>query len=167
MMLKPAEYKQGKDIFFIHRFEPFEAMRVLGELLKVLAPVLGGAAKGSKNATNETVSDRQFYASVLSEALGNVATYVNGDNFEHLAHLLLRPDYIAFAKGGKRDSIVKLSDSVIDEVFEGRPIDMVALMIQVVKVNYMDFSMLSSLPDGVQDALSNLTLKVQGKPAKN
>ena len=45
-MPKPAEYNQGKDIFFIHRFEPFESMRVLGELLKVLAPVLGGAAKG-------------------------------------------------------------------------------------------------------------------------
>ena len=41
-----------------------------------------------------------------------------------------------------------LTEDVIDEIFTGRTFDLFFLMAKVVQVNYLDFSMLSSLPIG-------------------
>ena len=36
--------KFGNDTFYVQQFPPFEGMRVLGELQKIIVPVLSGAA---------------------------------------------------------------------------------------------------------------------------
>ena len=157
--MKPSEYRQGDTLFMIRQFPPFEAMRVLGELQKVLAPLLGGAAKGANiDADIRSVS---AWAGILGNAITELPKHLDGEKFEALSRMLLRTDYVSVSQDGTKKNLIKLSETVIDEVFEGRPFDMIALMIAVVKVNYLDFSRLSSVPTGVREAFSGVMNQFQ------
>ena len=140
-MLKPVEYKQGKTVFYIHRFPPFMAMRVLGELNKVVGPVMGGAAKGLQN--------------IEGSALQNLMM-IDGDVMEHVLRLVLNEEYVSVSTNGTKNDLAHLTEEKINEVFEGRPIDMIMLAVKVVRVNYLDFSMLSSIPTGFLGALGTM-----------
>ena len=139
------EYKQGEYTFNIRQFEPFYAIKVLGELQKVIAPVLDGAIGGLKkpDVTDETTPDLGVLATIASGSFMSLALYLSGDELLRISKLLLDPEYVY---------------SVANEVFSGRPFDMIALMVKVVTVNYLDFSKLSSLPAGVRETLGGLKL---------
>lgn len=157
-MVKPTEYRMGESLFMIRPFEPFEAIHVLGELKKVLAPVIGGAAKGfSENALDMDVRDVRVWADIIAGVLDNLGTCMTGEQMENLARQLLRPDYIGFSPDGTERKLVKLTEDMIDEYFTGRPIDLIILMIQVVKVNYLDFSKLSGVPTGLTQVFGEIT----------
>lgn len=162
--MKPVEYRQGDTLFMIRLFEPFEAMRVLGELQKVLAPLLGGAAKGADGKVLDAEADSVgAWAGILGNALENLPAHLNGEQFETLSRMLLRPDYISVSQDGTTKGLIKLSEEVVDEVFAGRPFDMIALMVNIVKANYLDFSKLSSVPAGVREAFSGILKKSLAK----
>lgn len=154
-MLKPVEYKQGKTVFYIHRFPPFMAMRVLGELNKVIAPVLGGAAKGLESADMGGGNGLGAIAPVLGDALKNLML-IDGDVMEHVLRLVLNEEYVSVSTNGTKNDLAHLTEEKINEVFEGRPIDMIMLAVKVVRVNYLDFSMLSSIPTGFLGALGTM-----------
>lgn len=150
-MLKPVEYKQGKTVFYIHRFPPFMAMRVLGELNKVVGPVMGGAAKGLQNIEGAG-ENLEALSTVLGSALQNLMM-IDGDVMEHVLRLVLNEEYVSVSTNGTKNDLAHLTEEKINEVFEGRPIDMIMLAVKVVRVNYLDFSMLSSIPTGFLGAL--------------
>ena len=153
--MKPSEYRQGDMLFMIRRFPPFEAMRVLGGLRKVLAPLHGGAAKGTTGANIDAdIRSVAAWAGILGSAITELPKHLDGEKFEALSRMLLRTDYVSVSQDGTKENLIKLSETVIDEVFEGRPFDMIALMIAVVKVNYLDFSRLSSVPTGVREVFT-------------
>ena len=154
-MLKPVEYKQGKTVFYIHRFPPFMAMRVLGELNKVIAPVLGGAAKGLESADMGDGNGLGAIAPVLGDALKNLML-IDGDVMEHVLRLVLDENYISVSTNGSKNNLAYLTEEKVNEVFEGKPIDMIMLAVEVVKVNYLDFTMLSSIPTGFLKTLGTM-----------
>lgn len=154
-MLKPVEYKQGKTVFYIHRFPPFMAMRVLGELNKVIAPVLGGAAKGLESADMGDGNGLGAIAPVLGDALKNLML-IDGDVMEHVLRLVLNEEYVSVSTSGTKSDLAHLSEEKVNEVFEGKPIDMIMLAVEVVKVNYLDFTMLSSIPTGFLKTLGTM-----------
>lgn len=154
-MLKPVEYKQGKTVFYIHRFPPFMAMRVLGELNKIIAPVLGGAAKGLEGADMEGGNGLGAIAPVLGDALKNLMM-IDGDVMEHVLRLVLDENYISVSTNGSKNNLAYLTEEKVNEVFEGKPIDMIMLAVEVVKVNYLDFTMLSSIPTGFLKTLGTM-----------
>ena len=153
-MLKPVEYKQGKTVFYIHRFPPFMAMRVLGELNKVVGPVMGGAAKGLQNIEGAG-ENLEALSTVLGSALQNLMM-IDGDVMEHVLRLVLNEEYVSVSTNGTKKDLAHLTEEKINEVFEGRPIDMIMLAVKVVRVNYLDFSMLSSIPTGFLGALGTM-----------
>ncbi len=153
-MLKPVEYKQGKTVFYIHRFPPFMAMRVLGELNKVVGPVMGGAAKGLQNIEGAG-ENLEALSTVLGSALQNLMM-IDGDVMEHVLRLVLNEEYVSVSTNGTKNDLAHLTEEKINEVFEGRPIDMIMLAVNVVRVNYLDFSMLSSIPTGFLGALGTM-----------
>ena len=153
-MLKPVEYKQGKTVFYIHRFPPFMAMRVLGELNKVVGPVMGGAAKGLQNIEGAG-ENLEALSPVLGSALQNLMMS-DGDVMEHVLRLVLNEEYVSVSTNGTKNDLAHLTEEKINEVFEGRPIDMIMLAVKVVRVNYLDFSMLSSIPTGFLGALGTM-----------
>ena len=153
-MLKPVEYRQGKTVFYIHHFPPFMAMRVLGELNKVVGPVMGGAAKGLQNIEGAG-ENLEALSTVLGSALQNLMM-IDGDVMEHVLRLVLNEEYVSVSTNGTKNDLAHLTEEKINEVFEGRPIDMIMLAVKVVRVNYLDFSMLSSIPTGFLGALGTM-----------
>ena len=135
-MLKPAEYKQGNTVFYIHRFPPFMAMRVLGELNKIIAPVLGGAAKGLESADMGGGNGLGAIAPVLGDALKNLML-IDGDVMEHVLRLVLDENYISVSTNGSKNNLAYLTEEKVNEVFEGKP-------------------MLSSIPTGFLKTLGTM-----------
>jgi len=156
------KYDQGEYTFAIRQMPPFRAMKVLGELQKVVGPAIGGLTKGVKpNMLDMETDNVEFISSLVSETLGAIAENVDGDKLEKVLAMVLDPAYVSVAKLHTTD-FQQLDESAVNEVFSGRAIDMLVLAAQVVKVNYLDFSRLSTVPTGAQTALRGLTQSFRG-----
>lgn len=162
-MNKPAEYRQGDSLFLIRQFEPFESLSILADLQKILGPVISGAAKAVEEKNLDKEINMIFMAKLFGGIFAELPSKLNGEQFEKLARTLLQADYISFSPNGAEKNLVKFTETVIDEYYTGRPLDLIALMIQVVKVNYLDFTKLSAIPAGWREILEGLGLTYQAK----
>ena len=161
-MLKPAEYHLGESVFYIQRFPPFVAMKVLGDLQKIILPALGAAAKEAKGIDLDAPDDGlDALADMFGSALSVLPQHVDGVGLENAARMLLNPDYVSVSPDGMA-SPSRLTEDMAIVVFEGRVMDMFAVMAEVFRVNFMDFSKLSSVPIGTTQALGELKEKFQG-----
>ena len=147
--MKPVEYRMGESVFYIHIFPPLMAMKILGEVQKVLAPILGGITKEVTARSDAQVDSLALIGSAIGEALIRMPEHMDGERMEKLCKLLLQGDFIGVSTDGLKTP-VKLTESTLDEVFTGRPFDIIALMYKVFEVNYLDFSKLSSVKIGNQ-----------------
>lgn len=145
--MKPYEYKMGESTFYIHIFPPLTAMKILGEVQKALAPILGGITKEVTSKSDAQVDSLALIGSALGEALIRMPEHLDGERLEKLCKLLLNGEYIGVSVDGLKTP-EKLSESTLNEVFTGRPFDMIALMYKVFEVNFLDFSKLSSVKIG-------------------
>ena len=153
---KITKWTQGDFEFSIRQMNPFRAMKVLGDLQKLIIPAIGGAAAGLNDS-----SENAEVVSAIGGALANIAENVDGDKLEQACKLLLNVEYIAVKEKGAKDfSYVSVED--LEAVFTGRPWDMLALCYKVFEVNFLDFSKSSSVPIGVQKALSEIKTMFQG-----
>lgn len=150
-------WNQGSYDFSIRRFNPFLAMRILGELQKLLVPALGGALDGASDDMNDVAA----LGSAVGGALLKMAEVVDGEKMEKAARLLLDGNYISVSESGKKD-YSRLDDGTIAAVFTGRPFDLIALCGKIFAVNYMDFSKSSSVPTGVRQFVEGIREAFQG-----
>ena len=100
-------------------------------------------------------SDVKFIGGAVADALNNLAKTLDGETLERAAELLLDPQYVSVAPLHTKD-FQPLDEGAVNEIFSGRIIDLIALMVQIFKVNYADFSKLSSVPTGVRKALGEI-----------
>lgn len=150
------KYDQGDYTFAIRPFPAFHSMKVLGDLQKVVVPALGGAIGGLKpESLDMDTSDVKFIGGAVADAFNNLAKTLDGDALERAAELLLDPQYVSVAPLHTKD-FQPLDEGAVNEIFSGRIIDLIALMVQIFKVNYADFSKLSSVPTGVRKALGEI-----------
>lgn len=150
------KYDQGDYTFAIRPFPAFHSMKVLGDLQKVVVPALGGAIGGLKpESLDMDTSDVKFIGGVVADALNNLAKTLDGETLERAAELLLDPQYVSVAPLHTKD-FQPLDEGAVNEIFSGRIIDLIALMVQIFKANYADFSKLSSVPTGVRRALGEI-----------
>ena len=153
---KITKWKQGDYEFSIRAFNPFYAMKVLGDLQKILIPAIGGAASsvGETDTSVDTVA-------AVGGALRQLAQNVDGKTMESACKLLLNPEYIAVkGKEGKQFSYV--DEDMLSRIYWGRPWDMLALCFKVFEVNFLDFSTSSSVPTGVIEAVAEICRSFQG-----
>lgn len=161
------KWDQGQYTFAIRQFPPFHAMKVLGELQKVLAPALGGAIGGIKPETlDQDTNNVIFIGNTVADALNGLARSMDGDTLEKVSAMLLDPDYVSVAPLHTKD-FQQLDESAVNEVYSGRIFDMIVLMVQVFKINYLDFSKLSSVPTGVIGTLRGLKQSFQANVPKS
>lgn len=161
------KWDQGQYTFAIRQFPPFHAMKVLGELQKVLAPALGGAIGGIKPETlDQDTNNVIFIGNTVADALNGLARSMDGDTLEKVSSMLLDPDYVSVAPLHTKD-FQQLDESAVNEVYSGRIFDMIVLMVQVFKVNYLDFSKLSSVPTGALETLRGLKQSFPGNALTN
>ena len=137
-------FQLGEDTFFIQLIPPKESLKAWTEVQKVLLPALSGAMEGINiKAENET----DKWVNVVASAFQTLPYTLDADKVEKLYAFLLNPEYIAVQRKDDKTPI-RLTEDVVDEIFTGRTFDLFYLMAKVVQVNYLDFSMLSSLPIG-------------------
>lgn len=153
---KHTKITMGDYVFDVREFAPFHAMGVLGELQKIIAPALGGAVQGVKAQGLEAdVSNIVVMGSLVSDMLNKIAETTDGEKLQKAAKLLLDPEYISVSPKGKKD-FVQLDEDAINEIFSGRVVDMFVLMAKIFKVNFLDFSRLSSVPIGFRKRLGEI-----------
>lgn len=153
---KITKWRQGDFEFSIRQMNPFKAMKVLGDLQKLIIPAIGGAAAGLNDS-----SENAEVVSAIGGALASIADNVDGDKLEQACKILLNVEYIAVKEKGAKD-FSYVSDEDMEAIFTGRPWDMLALCYKVFEVNFLDFSTSSSVPTGVQKALSEVKAMFRG-----
>lgn len=162
---KFTKFQQGDYVFSIRQFAPFKAIKVLGDLQKIFTPVLAGALTGLQKAPEADMDDWLSLAPVLSDALYQIAAGLDGDKLQRAINLLLDKNYVAVevtANNGTK-TFTQLDEGLINEIFTGRTFDLLALMVEVFKINFLDFSKLSSLPSGVREAFGEIKLPFRAK----
>ena len=134
-------------VFHVQCFDPFTALRVLGDLQRVLSPIVGSMV-GSANATDvESIN-------ILSKSISNICNglheYVDGETLVKLIEMLVREDYISVSIEGGTPK--RLSKDLVNLVFNGNPGGVLELAYEVVKVNYGGFFTIFSTLFGSQEA---------------
>jgi hypothetical protein len=134
---------------------PFKAMKVLGELQKIIIPAVGGAVAGLQDS-----SDNAEIVATVGGALGQLATSLDGDKLERACKLLLDCEYLAVKEKGGQS--MRVSEDELEAIYTGRPWDMLALCYKVFEVNFLDFSQSSSVPIGVQRTVNEIRSQIMG-----
>jgi hypothetical protein len=153
---KITNWKQGDYEFSIRQMNPFKAMKVLGELQKIIIPAVGGAVAGLQDS-----SDNAEIVATVGGALGQLATSLDGDKLERACKLLLDCEYLAVKESGKTQS-VRVSEDELEAIYTGRPWDMLALCYKIFEVNFLDFSASSSVPIGVRNVVKEIRSQIMG-----
>ena len=153
---KITKWKQGDFEFSIRQMNPFKAMKVLGDLQKLIIPAIGGAAAGLNDS-----SENAEVVSASGGALANIADNVDGDKLEQACKLLLDTEYIGVKEKDSK-SFVSVDSDGLEAIFTGRPWDMLALCYKVFEVNFLDFSASSSVPIGVRNVVNEIRSQIMG-----
>ena len=135
------------NIYYVQQYPPFEGMKVLGELQKIIFPAIGGAATGFN-------IDGTLGAG-LAGSLLNLSQNLDAENLEKITKLLLNPQYVSVKVEGEK-SAVRLDEMKIAEIFTGRYFDMLVLCYEVAKENFFDTTLLCALPTGLVNALASI-----------
>ena len=153
---KITKWRQGDYEISIRQMNPFRSMKVLGDLQKILLPVIGGAVERLKDS-----SDNAEMVAAIGGALGQIADHVDGDNLEKACDLLLDTDYLAI-KGANDKHFRAVGKDELAAVYTGRPWDLLALCAKIFEVNFLDFSTSSSVPIGIQKAVNDIRAMISG-----
>ena len=149
-----TEITINDNTFYVMMFEPFKSFKILGELQRIVAPILGKLAGGVLNNTDvldKELSDLQGILPALDGALKEMAMTLDGDKFEKLLEMLLNPQYVSVLDK-ETDKIKQLDKGMINKVFTGDVASMAVLAFEVAKVNYKSFFTISKILSGVQRA---------------
>lgn len=112
------------NIYYVQQYPPFEGIKVLGELQKIILPALGGAAVG--------INQGGFLGDGLAGGLMNLSQNLDAENLERITKLLLNPQYVSVKVEGAK-SAVRLDEMKLAEIFTGRYFDMLMLCYEVAK----------------------------------
>ena len=146
----------GKDIFYVQQFPAFEGMRVLGELQKLVLPAVGGVSMGIEQGEENGILAGMM---MLSEN-------IDAEKLESLSKMLINPGYVSVKVEGK-GAAVPLDENMMNQIFTGRYLDILVLMYEIAKVNFLDFRKLCGLPIGVVTAIEGIKLKFRANLAEN
>ena len=176
-----TEIAVGDLVFFVTKFRALAAARISGDVVSLVAPLLGGAGSlldawaGSDDDTPETVEgvdNSENGEGVDAAAAGESSSTMLDQNFGAILPALT--DGLAKLDGRRLEAILLelliqehcisyedkcLTQAVLDEVFCGDLMGLLTLAVEVIKLNYGSlFTMLGSQSGNrAVSALKNLT----------
>ena len=115
--------------FYVQSFNPFDAIKILGDLQKIIAPIMGGVV-------GQQGDDVKVGMSVEAICKG-LHDYVDGDNLLRVMKMLINPDFISVSIEGGQPK--RLTDDLVNLVFAGRTQGLFELCYEVIKINYDGF----------------------------
>jgi hypothetical protein len=162
----PAEKTIGANTFYIRRYAPFVALEILGDLQQRFAgPLLDAmgspsGASGGKPATLtpnpllEAVqppenAGEQDMLGVMLRGFAKISAGMNGRELATLARRLIDAEKVAVSINGGEAR--KLTNDMI-EAAGMTPADIIALCVEIVKVNFADFFTQFASPIGQAQA---------------
>ena len=155
-------FQLGEDVFFVQLIPPKESIKAWTEVQKILFPAISGAMEGAK-LTADTEEEKWF--NTVASALQTLPFTLDADKMEKLYGYLLNPEFIAVRRKTDKTPI-RLTEDIVDEIFTGRTFDLFYVMAKVIQFNYMDFSMLFSVPIGFRTNAEEIKTKVTESLAK-
>lgn len=141
--MEVTEKKIGDSTFYIKKFPAFTAANISGDLVSVLAPVIGviaavagkDIADGDKQA-NILDTDIEDALPAFSQAFSNLS----GDKFERLMKkLLIDHNNVSVESEVTEGNVKLLTYDLANEVFCGDVQDMFILCLEVIKLNFNGF----------------------------
>ena len=115
--------------FYVQAFNPFGAIKILGDLQNIIAPIMGGVV-------GQQGDDVKVGMSVEAICKG-LHDYVDGDNLLRVMKMLIKPDFISVSIEGGQPK--RLTDDLVNLVFAGRTQGLFELCYEVIKINYNGF----------------------------
>ena len=155
-------FQLGEDVFFVQLIPPKESIKAWTEVQKILFPAISGAMEGAK-LTADTEEEKWF--NTVASALQTLPFTLDADKMEKLYGYLLNPEFIVVRRKTDKTPI-RLTEDIVDEIFTGRTFDLFYVMAKVIQFNYMDFSMLFSVPIGFRTNAEEIKTKVTESLAK-
>ena len=141
--MEVTEKKIGDSTFYIKKFPAFTAANISGDLVSVLAPVIGGIAA----VAGKDIADGDKQANILDTdiedalpAFSQAFSSLSGDKFERLMKKLLIDHKNVSVESEVTEGNVKLlTYDLANEVFCGDVQDMFILCLEVIKLNFNGF----------------------------
>ncbi len=130
--------------FYIQRYEPFKAIKNLGDLQKIILPVLKQTLSGIESGNDildidlEKTEDFSKVMPLLEGLFGGLSEHLDGDKLEKVMNMLIDEKYIAALHPDTGKKVV-LNKGIINQLFADNLSAMFKLAFEVVKVNYADF----------------------------
>lgn len=151
---EPTQVKISGNKFYIYPFPAFTAANLSGDILALLAPVIGGVAPAlASDGANAKVED-------ALPALTTAFNCMDGDKLEVLLRKILLDGKNITVETDDEPDGERLDQDLINELFCGNVQDMYILTYHVLKVNYQGFfKKLSSRFGGVFKPTAQTVLK--------
>ncbi len=153
---KVTEFEQNGNTFYVRPMDPFTSLKLLGDLQRLVSPVIGNVfsafntgkhgeetAEGETGAEGEeaekiSILDNDIDMSAIEKAFSALAQHVDGQKLEAMSVRILDKDYVSVSIDGS--GAVRLGKAQINELFTGNISGMLTLIVEILKVNYGDFT---------------------------
>lgn len=144
MSIDPVLVEIGENTFSVRPMNPFAALNILGDLQKIIIPVIGNLAaiidSNTKLDKITSVSDllgAGIDFSKIGQALSNASNEIDGQTICKLAQKLITKELISveFMDGTQS----KMDDEAVIKAFTGKMSEMLQLIWKIAEVNYSDF----------------------------
>ena len=151
-MIDPKLVEIGKNTFGIKPMDPFTALAVLGDLQKVVLPVIGNLATviDEKSANVDNIMEKGLDFNKIGPALSLAANNLDGQTIAKLAKKLITKELITVQFEDGTQS--RMDDEAVSKAFTGNMAEMLQLIWKIVEVNYGDF--FSLMPKNFGKALA-------------
>ena len=134
-----TEFEQNGNVFYIRPVEPFTSLKLLGDLQKLVSPVIGNVISSFSDTNNADIGaiDKSIDMGAVEKAFAALAEHVDGEKLEKMCVRILDKNYVSVSIDG--GETVRLGQAQVNELFTGNVSDMLLLIVEVLKVNYGDF----------------------------
>lgn len=134
----------GDNTYYVRAMNPFEALKLLGDLQRVITTSLGNAAEGEGEFLDKEVN--------MGAIVAGIGNKLDGETLMMFADRLIKPEYVSVRMAGESEPS-RLNKVKAEEIFTGKIKDMITLMFFIIEVNYSDFFDLAQNAFGNMQAL--------------
>jgi hypothetical protein len=115
--------------FYIRRFDVFLSMKILGDIQKKFLAPIAQFVEANDRSLPQEVRDKN-----MTEAIDKISRNLDGDSLIELTRKVLNPEFISVVIEG--EPAAKLEEHLLNRATDGSIFDVVALIFEVLKVNY-------------------------------
>src|SRR3954464_12932774 len=124
---------ENGNVFYIRRYDPFLAMKVLGDVQKKFLAPFAQFMEANDRKLPQDVRDRN-----MTEAIDKISKNLDGDSLIELTRKVLNQEYISVVIDGKPPE--KLTENVLNMAVDSVG-DVFSLVFEVLRVNFEDLFM--------------------------